>query len=64
MILLVRGDFSVAPARNLAHASASLEAAGREISACFEQGELTRWKPVHLGWIYEDEEEEQEVISV
>ena len=54
----IRGDYSVDPARNLVHASASLTAAGREISACFGPGELTEWKAVDLGWIYEDEEEE------
>ena len=54
----LRGDYSVDPARNLAHASSSLAAAGREISACFGPGELTQWKAVNLGWIYEDEEED------
>ena len=54
----IRGDYSVDPARNLVHASGSLAAAGREISACFGPGELTEWKAVDLGWIYEDEEEE------
>ena len=54
----LRGDYSVDPARNLAHASFSLAAAGREISACFGPGELTQWKAVNLGWIYEDEEED------
>ena len=56
----LRGDYSVDPARSLVHASASLSAAGREISACFGPGELTEWKAVDLGWIYEDEEEEED----
>lgn len=60
----IRGDYSVDPARNLAHASGSLAVAGREISACFVPGELTQWKAVNLGWIYEDEEDDDRVQEV
>ena len=60
---LIRGDYSVDPARNLVHGSGSPAAAGQEISACFEPGELTRWKAVNLGWIYEDEEDEVQEVG-
>lgn len=49
----IRGDFGVSNSFNLIHGSDSPEAAERELSLFFKDGEVLSWTPANQGWIYD-----------
>ena len=49
----IRGDFGVSNSFNLIHGSDSPEAATRELSLFFEDGQVLDYKRGHEGWIYD-----------
>lgn len=57
----IRGDFCVDIGRNIIHGSDSVESAEKEIGLWFTASELVSWRPAAITWVYEDEEEEEEV---
>lgn len=52
----IRGDFGMSQQLNLIHASESKEAADKEISLIFTDGELFPWKKHDLVSVYSEEE--------
>jgi nucleoside-diphosphate kinase len=49
----IRGDFGVSNSFNLIHGSDSSEAAKREISLFFSDGEILPWDRAVEGWVYD-----------
>ncbi len=49
----IRGDFGVSNSFNLIHGSDSPEAACRELSLFFADGEVLDWSRAGEGWIYD-----------
>lgn len=49
----IRGDFGVSNSFNLVHGSDSPEAAQRELSLFFAEGELLGWDRASEGWVYD-----------
>ncbi len=49
----IRGDFGVSNSFNLIHGSDSPEAAERELSLFFGEGEVLDWSRAGEGWIYD-----------
>ncbi|MDP6479037.1 MAG: nucleoside-diphosphate kinase [Phycisphaerales bacterium] len=49
----IRGDFGVSNSFNLIHGSDSPEAAERELSLFFGEGEVLDWNRAGEGWIYD-----------
>lgn len=49
----IRGDFGVSNSFNLIHGSDSPEAADRECSLFFGEGEVLNWNRASEGWIYD-----------
>lgn len=47
----IRCDYSVDRERNIIHAAHSTEAANREISLWFQEGELISWMPANSQWL-------------
>jgi nucleoside-diphosphate kinase len=50
----IRGDFAINVARNVAHASSSVENAAKEINLWFNENELINWQQTNEVWIYEE----------
>lgn len=49
----IRGDFGVSNSFNLIHGSDSPEAAAKELTLFFQQGELIEIQRAILGWVYD-----------
>ena len=49
----IRGDFGVSDSFNLIHGSDSEEAAARELSLFFSDGEILAWDWAVEGWVYD-----------
>ena len=49
----IRGDFGVSNSFNLIHGSDSPEAANRELSLFFNNGEILGWDRAVEGWVYD-----------
>ena len=49
----IRGDFGVSDSFNLIHGSDSAEAASRELSLFFGDGEILAWEWAVEGWVYD-----------
>lgn len=49
----IRGDFALDTARNIVHASDSIESAKREISIHFKEAELVEYSRIDETWVYE-----------
>jgi nucleoside-diphosphate kinase len=49
----IRGDFGVSNSFNLIHGSDSSEAAKRELSLFFSDGEILPWDRAVEGWVYD-----------
>ena len=56
----IRGDFGVSNSFNLIHGSDSPEAAERELSLFFNDGEILGWDRAVEGWVYDLSGEEPE----
>lgn len=52
----IRGDFSMSGQENIIHASDSVESAAAEIARFFKPDEIFEYKPVHIGYLYADDE--------
>ncbi len=50
----IRGDFALDTARNVVHASDSIESAKREISIHFKDSEIVEYSRIDEAWVYED----------
>lgn len=49
----IRGDFGVSSSFNLIHGSDSPEAAEKELSLFFSDGDIVDWNPAGQGWVYD-----------
>ena len=49
----IRGDFGVSSSFNLIHGSDSPEAADKELSLFFSDGDIVDWNPAGQGWVYD-----------
>ncbi|MDO8269629.1 MAG: nucleoside-diphosphate kinase [Candidatus Levybacteria bacterium] len=52
----IRGDFAVSTQMNLIHASESVEAANKELSILFTEGELFSWERTDMPHLYGEDE--------